>query len=84
MAGQIFGTLVLVLEFLWLQVRTYAEVLRSLYLTFVPPPEKSVAGEIVLVSGLSDSTVSVVRRPKPGDVSTEDASRAPTPCSLWQ
>ncbi|XP_034252871.1 17-beta-hydroxysteroid dehydrogenase 13-like [Thrips palmi] len=51
LAGKIFGVLVAVLEVLWLQVRIYAEVFRGVYLTLVPPPEKSVAGEVVLVTG---------------------------------
>ncbi|KAE8737557.1 hypothetical protein FOCC_FOCC016993 [Frankliniella occidentalis] len=50
-AGQVLAVLVLVLETLWLQVRIWAEVVRGVYLTLVPPAEKSVAGEVVLVTG---------------------------------
>lgn len=47
--AQIFGVLAVLVEFVWVQIRIWAEVFYNVYLTFVPPAEKSVAGEIVLV-----------------------------------
>lgn len=49
--AQIIAVLVVVVEFIWLQLRIWAEVFKAGYLTFVPPAEKSVSGEVVLVTG---------------------------------
>ncbi|KAK3932887.1 Epidermal retinol dehydrogenase 2 [Frankliniella fusca] len=50
-AGQVLAVLVLLLETVWMQLRVWAEVFRGVYQTIVPPAEKSVAGEVVLVTG---------------------------------
>lgn len=49
--AQVLSCLAIILECLWLQIRIWIDVFYNLYLTIVPPPEKSVAGEIVLVTG---------------------------------
>lgn len=49
--AMILSVLVVLVEFIWMQIRIHAEVLYSVYLSFVPPEEKSVVGEVVLVSG---------------------------------
>ena len=49
--AQILAALSLFLEALWLHLRILVDVAYGFYLTVVPPQEKSVAGEVVMVTG---------------------------------
>lgn len=51
MLQKVYSVAYLVVDILLLLVKMLVGILESIYMTFVPPKEKSVAGEIVLISG---------------------------------